>query len=337
MGSVYNDIRNYFGNQNFASSATSLSGFDIVYNKVGEEEIFCVLLNSAGGKVFNEELIRGVHGQLAKATPSENILFILVTNFVERDSSLAQIPGINLWLVDEYEQQLYIYETQPDDFYDLKRGIIQAISETTSAKTKRALRSKNWPWVTIVLIAVNVIVYLILAMNGNTESAEYMLSKGAAYGPAIFEHYEFWRLITCMFMHFGLMHLASNMIYLGIIGTTIEKGIGHLKFALLYMLSGFAASLISAAVYYFAGDFTVSAGASGAIYGLIGVVVYLTFKNRGRMSRKNMWFRVTTVLLFIFVSNFLDTSVDAVAHIAGFIFGLILAVLFLGGKKNEKS
>ena len=334
---VYNDIRSYFGRQNFLSASTTMDAFDIVYNKVGDEEIFCVLLNSSGGKVFNEDYVRRVHAQLLAATPTENILFILVTNNVERDSNLAQIPGINLWLVDEFEQQLYIYETQPDDFYDLKRGIIQSISETPSAKARKSLRVKNWPWVTIVLIAINVIAYFVLAFNGNTESAEYMLSKGAAYGPAIYEHHEYWRLITCMFMHFGLMHLASNMIYLGIIGTTIEKGIGHAKFILLYMLSGFAASVISSAVYYFAGDYNVSAGASGAIYGLIGVVVYLTFKNRGRMSRGNMWFRVTTVLLFIFVSNFLDTSVDAVAHIAGFIFGLILAILFLGGKKNEKS
>ncbi len=334
---VYQDIRNYFGNQNFASASTSLDVLDIMYNRYGDDEIFCVLLNSTSGRAFGDDLVRGCFAQLEKATPPENILFILVTNDVERDKHLAQIEGINLWLVDEFEQQLYIYETQPEDFFDIKRGIVQAISETPAAKTRKAVRTKNWPWVTIVLIAINVIVYLILAMNGNTESTEYMLSKGAAYGPAIFEHYEIWRLVTCMFMHFGLMHLASNMIYLGIIGTTIENGIGHFKFALLYMLSGFAASVVSSAVYYFAGDFTVSAGASGAIYGLIGVVVYLTFKNRGRMSRSNMWFRVTTVLLFIFVSNFLDESVDAVAHIAGFVFGLILAILFLGGKKNEKS
>lgn len=334
---VYQDIRNYLGRQNFALASTSLDVLDILYNKVGDAEIFCVMLNSTGGRAFDEELVRNTHAQLAKATPTENILYILVTNYVERDQKLAQIPGINLWLVDEFEQQLYIYETQPDDFYDLKRGIVQAISETPSAKTTKALRTKNWPWVTIILIAINVIVFIILTLNGNTESAEYMLSKGAAYGPAIFDHHEYWRLITCMFMHFGLMHLASNMIYLGIVGTTIEKGIGHLKFALLYMLSGFAASLLSAAIYYFAGDYTVAAGASGAIYGLIGVVVYLTFKNRGRMSRSNMWFRVTTVLLFIFVSNFLDKSVDAVAHIAGFAFGLLLAVLFLGGKKDKKS
>lgn len=334
---VYQEIRNYLGRQNFALASTSLDVLDILYNKVGDEEIFCVLLNSTGGRAFDEELVRNTHAQLAKVTPTENILYILVTNDVERDQKLAQIPWINLWLVDEFEQQLYIYETQPDDFWDLKRGIVQAISETPSARTAKALRTKNWPWVTIILIAINVIVFIILTLNGNTESAEYMLSKGAAYGPAIFEHHEYWRLITCMFMHFGLMHLASNMIYLGIVGTTIEKGVGSIKFLLLYMLSGFAASIVSAAIYYFAGDYTVSAGASGAIYGLIGVVVYLTFKNRGRMSRSNMWFRVTTVLLFIFISNFLDKSVDAVAHIAGFVFGLLLAILFLGGKKNEKS
>ena len=334
---VYNDIRNYLGRQNFAVASTAQGALDVLCNQVDGQPIFCVLLNSTSGNFFNENQIKNTQLQLEQITPAQNILFILVTSFVERDKELAKIEGVNLWLVDEFEQQLYIYETQPEDFFGLKRGVVQAICETPSAKTTKALRKKNLPWVTIVLIAINVIVFFILAFKGDTGSAQYMYSMGAAYGPAIFEHHEYWRLITCMFMHFSLMHLGSNMIYLGIVGFTIENSIGHLKFALLYMLSGFAASIISAAVYYFAGDYTVAAGASGAIYGLIGVVVYLTFKNRGRMSRGNMWFRVTTVLLFIFVSNFLDKSVDAVAHIAGFVFGVILAILFLGGKKNEKS
>ncbi len=334
---IYQDIRNYLGSQNFAVTTSNMNVMDILYNRVGDTEIFCILLNSTRGRVFGEELVRNCAGHLQTATSPENILFILATNNVDRDKNLAQIEGINLWLVDEFEQQLYIYETQPEDFYDIKRGLVQAISETPQAKTRKAVRTKNWPWVTIILIAINVIAYIILGLNGNVESAEYMLSKGAAYGPAIFEHYEIWRLITCMFMHFGFMHLASNMIYLGIIGTTIENQIGHFKFALLYMLSGFAASVVSTAIYYFSEDYIVSAGASGAIYGLIGVVVYLTFKNRGRMSRSNMWFRVIMVLLFIFVSNFLDESVDAVAHIVGFVFGLILALLFLTGQKNKKS
>ncbi len=197
---------------------------------------------------------------------------------------------------------------------------------------------KNIPIITIILIALNLIYFIILALKGDVNNAGYMVSMGASYGPYVFQKYQFWRLITNMFMHFGVMHLLSNMIYLFLVGLNMERMIGRWKFLALYFMTGFGASLISTAFYYIRGDDVVSAGASGAIYGLIGALVVLTYKTRGRTGRSAMWLRIGFVIIFLFYSNFMSTRVDVVAHIAGFILGIILAIAFnaAGTTRKEK-
>ena len=335
---VYDDILNYLGQQNFAvasgSGNTASGGLYILYNRVGMEPIFCILINHAGGFQIGASQIQSVHYQLADKIPERNILFLVVTDQIEKDKQLASLPGIQIWLVDAYERMLFVYENQPEDFFGLRYGIQKTISETPQAKAQTALRFKNWPFVTIVLIAINVIWFIVLVAGGDVTNAEYMLSKGASYAPLIFEEHQFWRLLTNMFMHFSAMHLLGNMIYLAIAGTTIERTAGHWRYLAIYMLSGFGASVVSAAYYYLSGENTVSAGASGAIYGLMGAAIYLMFVNRGRMRPGILWLRIGIILIFLFYSNFAMTGIDAVAHISGLVFGILLAIAFIGGKKN---
>lgn len=298
--------------------------------------MFCILINNTGSFHFGEPQIQSIHYQLAGKIPARNILFIVVTNQVERDKKLARLSGIQVWIVDEWEQKLLVFEEQPDDFYGLRYGIQLSVSATPKARVRTALKFKNWPFVTIVLIAVNLVWFLVLAAGGDVSSAEYMVQKGASYGPLIFEHHQFWRLFTNMFMHFSFMHLAGNMIYLGLAGSSIERAAGHIRFLLIYLLSGFGSSVVSAAYYYLTGQNVVSAGASGAVYGLIGAAIYLMFRNRGRMRPGELWIRVGIILIFLFYSNFVSTGIDAVAHLAGLIFGILLAFALIGGKRNER-
>ena len=336
---VYEDILRYLGQQNFAVASVSGNvadgGMNILFNRAGTEPIFFILINNTGSFQFGQPQIQNIHYQLAAKVPERNLLFLVVTNSPERDKNLTLMPGINVWLVDAGNRRLLIYENQPDDFFGLKFGLYQSITATPQAKVQTALMRKNWPYVTIALIAVNVIWFIVLALGGNVSDAGYMLSKGAAYGPYIFENHQFWRLFTNMFMHFGIRHLLGNMVYLGIVGYSIEKVAGHWRYLLIYMLSGVGASVVSAAYYYLSGQNTVSAGASGAIYGLIGAAVYLLIKNRGRMRPGMLWLRIGIILIFLFYSNFVTSGIDAVAHAAGFVFGILLSLAFIGGKKQK--
>ena len=140
-----------------------------------------------------------------------------------------------------------------------------------------------------------------------------------------------------MFLHFGFKHLAGNMVSLALYGISLERAIGKWKFLAVYMLSGVLSSLVSCLYHYFTQNYVVSAGASGAIYGLIGLMIVATIKSRGRMGSSAMIYRLGIVAVFIFYSNFVSSGVDIAAHIGGLVFGIILGFIFIGGKKNARS
>ena len=203
-------------------------------------------------------------------------------------------------------------------------------------KLREAIRSKQFPYITAGLIVINLAYYIIAALGGSTSSSTYMLSMGADFAPYVFEDHEFWRLLTSMFLHFSLRHLAGNMLYLGILGWSYERIVGHLKFFLIYMLSGIGSSVVSCAYHQLSGQYTVSAGASGAVYGIVAMVIYLMFIARKRTGYASLLYRIAVMLVFLFYSNFVNgRGVDVAAHIGGLVFGLLLSLLFLPYKKQK--
>ena len=91
-------------------------------------------------------------------------------------------------------------------------------------------------FVNIGLIAVNVIYFLYLEMNGSTEDTQFMVSHGAMYAPLVIERGEYYRLITSTFMHFGINHIMNNMLILFILGDNLERALGHIKYLLFYLI-----------------------------------------------------------------------------------------------------
>ena len=106
------------------------------------------------------------------------------------------------------------------------------------------MRRKPEAFCTTVLIVINVAVFLILSMLGDTEDAAFMLQHGAMYEPFITEGQEYYRIFTCMFLHFGITHLMNNMVMLGALGWNLELEIGKLRFIIIYRTDG-SASLCS--------------------------------------------------------------------------------------------
>ena len=301
------------------------------------------MLHSINSSLLSRETI-------GLATRPEDILFIVITGDAGRDRGLAS-TGLNLWLADEETGRLLIYENQPDDFYGLRYGIENSMrgeysdgmfefgagQNRTRAGAKGSAAVRNIPYVTIALIVLNVAYYLVLAANGRVTDTSYMLSMGANFAPYVFGKFEIWRLVTAMFMHFSLLHLGTNMLYLAISGYNMEKICGRIRFLLIYMLSGIGGNLVSAAWYSLRDVYTVSGGASGAVYGLIGGIALFTFLSFRKMKATYIFARVIILLVFIFYSSFARTGVDGAAHIGGFFFGILLTfLLVIGGRKNEK-
>ena len=188
---------------------------------------------------------------------------------------------------------------------------------------------------TIVLIALNVIIFFVLTFQGMTEDPVFMLEHGAMYIPKIVRNKEYYRIISSMFLHFGFHHLMNNMIILFIMGWQLENELGKIKY-FLYFVSGIGGNIVSAVVEVYTGEFAVSAGASGAIFGVIGALLYIAMKNHGRvggLSQKGIVFMVFLSLYYGFTS----TGVDNMAHIGGLISGFVLSVFLYRKNKRKKN
>ena len=133
---------------------------------------------------------------------------------------------------------------------------------------------------TILLATVNVIVFLVLSFLGMTEDGEFMLKHGAMYVPYLIQRGEYYRLFSSMFLHFGYDHLVNNMIVLVAMGWNLELDIGKVKFLIVYFVSGLAGNVLSAWWDIQIGSMAISAGASGAIFGIIGALLYVAIRNR---------------------------------------------------------
>lgn len=138
-------------------------------------------------------------------------------------------------------------------------------------------------YVNFYLIAANVIYFLFVEWKGSTEDVECMLQWGAMFKPAIVEGKQYWRLFTAMFMHFGIRHLVNNMLILFVLGDNLERALGKIKYLFFYLTCGVLANVISLLweIWFPGSRMVVSAGASGAIFGVIGGLLYVVGVNRG--------------------------------------------------------
>lgn len=163
-------------------------------------------------------------------------------------------------------------------------------------------------------------------MFGNTEDSLFMLAHGAAYEPLVVHEHEFYRIFTSMFLHFGIDHLLNNMVLLGALGWNLEMEIGKIRFLIIYLAGGLGGNILSLYQGMQTEDYAVSAGASGAVFALMGGLLWVVIANRGRigrMSGRGMVFMVALSLYFGLTSS----GVDNWAHIGGLVCGFVLAMI----------
>ena len=181
---------------------------------------------------------------------------------------------------------------------------------------------------TVGLIVINIGIFLIFLLLGKAEDTLFLLEHGAMYEPYVVEGHEYYRLVTRVFLHFGIEHLLNNMVMLGALGWNLELETGKIRFLLIYFLSGVGGNLCSLLFNQSIGETVVSAGASGAIFGLMGALVLVVIKRKGRVGNLNsrgIIFMVGLSLYFGLTSS----GVDNAAHIGGLICGF-LAEAILG-------
>lgn len=269
---------------------------------------------------------------LLKEESEDNMeaLFVIYTNQVERDLPLME--GRRCWIADTKSKSLLVFENQPADF----AGMYKYIEESIFSGQKEERRLPV-PWITLGIMMVNIMVFICTEMCGSTQSIEYMLKSGASYWQWEFGRHEYYRWFTCMFLHFGPGHLGNNMVVLYLVGRLAEAQYGKIRYAVLYFVSGIMSGICSS-VYYMTMDAeVVSAGASGAIYGVIGAFVAYLWLNRRKMH--NITARWILVLALLVYTGIQGETTDGAAHIGGCVFGILiggLMLLYSSKKQGEK-
>jgi rhomboid protease GluP len=185
---------------------------------------------------------------------------------------------------------------------------------------------------TIVLIALNTLVYLMMGLEGRrflTFDSELLLNWGANSG-ALTSGGQWWRLVTSTFEHGGLLHIALNMWCLYNLGWLAELLFGRARFTLLYLMCGIGGSLGS--ICWHANG--VSVGASGAIFGVAGALIPAMLLHSNPQLRTLLKGQLTSIALFVFYNlafGAAASGIDNAAHIGGLLTGLVLGVLFPTG------
>jgi rhomboid protease GluP len=189
---------------------------------------------------------------------------------------------------------------------------------------------KQWfQCATIVLIALNVLAFVIMVMQGVSAfspTANSVLKWGADYGPLTLNG-QWWRMVASTFLHFGLIHLLFNMFVLFNIGLFIESLAGHSLFVALYLVCGLGGSAASLAWH----PSTVSAGASGAIFGLYGALLSYLVRHRGSIPTESLASLRKGALTFIGFNLLygLRPGVDMAAHLGGLATGFVLGLFLI--------
>jgi membrane associated rhomboid family serine protease/Flp pilus assembly protein TadD len=175
---------------------------------------------------------------------------------------------------------------------------------------------------TYVLLAVNVLVFILMTLAGGSKSIQVLLSFGASYGP-LFRAGEYWRLVMPMFLHIGLAHLTTNMLGLVLLGYFLEPLYGYGRFSLIYVLSGMTGSLLSMEA-----SNHLAAGASGAIFGIAGAMLVTGLLHPEAVPRR--WKNVFGIGIFLVIAVNLAFGqfvqhIDNWAHVGGLVCGAFLA------------
>ena len=187
---------------------------------------------------------------------------------------------------------------------------------------------------TPILIDINILVFIIMVISGVgiLEPTTFSLLKwGADFGPLTLTG-DWWRTITCNFIHIGAFHLLMNMYAFMYIGLWLEQLVGARRMFITYLLTGLCSAIFSLSMH----SETISAGASGSIFGLYGVfLAFLLFHGIDKSERKPL---LTSILIFIGYNLIygMKEGVDNAAHLGGLFSGFILGLIYVGSSKLEK-
>lgn len=300
-------------------------------------------LSSEQMKDVKQEIIEVFH---QRGVGNVHVLSLVMTKNPDRAKNLMQDESF-AWYLDLETDELLIEEGKVSDFYGMK-GMLQTFLSTykdmpdvpekeenqdnvvsfEKMKKRQMLkeRAKKFPYVSTVIVIINLLVFL-CCIN----SMSWLYAYGCV-GLELVMDGEWYRMITAMFLHADVDHIFSNMLLLYCLGDLLESRLGRIKFTAIYFVSGILGNVISCFYEYYANVSYVSYGASGAVFGLIGVTLFLVLK--GEKSLGISISRMILMVVYCIYTGFVESNVNVAAHIGGLLAGY-LCMLIVGTRKEK--
>lgn len=202
--------------------------------------------------------------------------------------------------------------------YHLKQSVLNASSQRV--KMEQSIFQHGKPFFTYIFILLHLIMFYLLETNGGSQNPETLLKYGAKYNPAILEG-EWWRFFTPIVLHIGFLHLLLNTMALYYLGNSVERIYGNVRFLLIYLFAGFAGSLAS-----FVFTSSLSAGASGAIFGCFGALLFVGI-TYPKLFFRTMGMNILVLIGINLAIGFTIPGIDNAGHIGGLIGGFLASAV----------
>ena len=251
------------------------------------------------------------------------------------------------WYIMPSCNRLILYENQTPDFYGL-RGELERFLQLVTAGQYQTPETNQYrgngggnkdnhkshsqiPVCVISLIAINAVLFIVCAFTG-----DLVYNIGGLSILDVVRDRAYYRIISSMFLHWDLNHLFSNMLILYYIGNVIEKQYGSMRFLILYFLAGIGGNLSSMLYEYLMGSYTFSAGASGAVFGLMGALLFLVLVHKGKFRQMTAG-RVAFTIAFSLYAGITSEQINNAAHMGGLVSGFLLAgLLWITIRKDKR-
>ena len=179
--------------------------------------------------------------------------------------------------------------------------------------------------INLLMVLLNIVIFAVLEIIGDTTNSQFMVDHGAMFTPLV-QSGQYWRLVSAMFLHFGFEHLAYNMFSLFFLGDILESILGPVRYLLGYLIGGLGGNAVSYFMSLHNGVYKVSAGASGAIFAVMGAFFYIAVRNRKRFGRDGMR-RLGLMVVLMIMQGIVDRGVDQSAHMGGMAAGFLVGIL----------
>lgn len=349
---ILEQLDNLLIEEEFNKVSSNLPEFSFFFRKENAYVNVIQVIDYRQGLYISEDQYTHIKGTIQeffrqKGINDVHVLSLLVSADIMKAKQLCGQDAF-CWLINPVENRLIVYENQVLDFYGMRNILETFLGEAE----KRSCQESDYPQEELrpaiykalrklkglicsgnsLIVAINVVLFVICMFTGDR-----LYNIGAFGIRDIIERREWYRIITCMFLHADISHLFSNMLVLYYIGNVVEKYIGAARYVIIYFLSGIIGNVFSAGFELMTGNFVSSVGASGAVFGIEGALLMLVIIYKGKCAGVTMG-RLAFSIAFSLYCGFSSSYVNNAAHIGGVVTGFaamgICRLFFLKPKKG---